>query len=49
MKVWIDTKCKEVGVNANELTDNLAEIDQWIKALRVAREWLRKELEKDHK
>ncbi len=45
MKVWIDTTAKTVGVSAQDLASDLATIDQWIKALRVAREWLRKELQ----
>ena len=45
MRVEIDTSCKKVTVTANESAITLATVDKWIKALRVAREWLRKELE----
>lgn len=44
MKVEINTKDKMVWVSANDTAHSLETIDKWLKALRVAREWLRKEL-----
>ena len=49
MRVEIQTINKRVTIiSGNEATD-IKTIDGWIRALRVAREWLRKELEKDQK
>lgn len=45
MKVEISTKDKSVFVSSNDMATSLETIDKWIKALTVAREWLRKELE----
>lgn len=45
MKVEINTKDKSVWVFANDIASNLETIDKWIAALRIARNWLRKELE----
>lgn len=44
MKVEINTKDRTVYVVANEIALDLETMDKWLKALRVAREWLRKEL-----
>jgi len=46
MKVEINTKDKTVYVIANDIAQDLATIDKWMKAMKVAREWLRKELDK---
>jgi hypothetical protein len=45
MKVIIRTRDKAVSVIADESATTVGAVDEWIKALRVAREWLRKELE----
>lgn len=45
MKVEINTYEKKVIVVANNQATTVVTIDKWIKALKVAREWLRKELE----
>ncbi len=45
MKVEINTKERSVYVVANDITKELEIIDKWIEALRVARRWLRKEIE----
>lgn len=44
MKVEISTKDRSVYMAGNDMALDLETIDKWIKALRVAREWLRKEL-----
>lgn len=44
MKVEINTKDRSVYVAANDMAHDLETIDKWLKALKVAREWLRKEL-----
>jgi hypothetical protein len=44
MKVEMNTKDRTVYVVANDIAQDLETIDKWLKALRVAREWLRKEL-----
>jgi hypothetical protein len=46
MKVELNTKEKSVCITANEIGRDLATLDCWIKSLKVAREWLRKELQK---
>jgi hypothetical protein len=43
VKVEIDTKDKSVYIQANEITRSIVTIDKWIKTLRMAREWLRKD------
>lgn len=45
MKMEINTADKSVTIAAHESAHSIATIDKWIKALRVGREWLRKELE----
>jgi hypothetical protein len=49
MKVEINTKDLSVYVQGNDITSDPLVIDQWITALRVAREWLRQELERVEK
>jgi hypothetical protein len=44
MKVEMNTKDRTVYVTANDIAHNLKVIDEWIKALNVARRWLRDEL-----
>ena len=46
MKVELNTKDKTVYVNANDVAEDIDTIDQWVKALQIARAWLRKELKK---
>jgi hypothetical protein len=46
MRVSIATQDKCIIVTAEqEKATTVAEVDKWITALRVAREWLRKELQ----
>jgi hypothetical protein len=45
MKVELNTKDKTVYVDANDIAQELAKIDEWIKVLQVARAWLKKALE----
>jgi hypothetical protein len=45
MKIDTNTQDKTIYIFASETTGDIATVDQWIKALRVARKWLRKELE----
>jgi hypothetical protein len=45
MKVQIDTFDRSVHISANDSTKDLETMDKWIKAIKVAREWLRKERE----
>jgi ribosome-binding factor A len=44
MKVQVDTKDTTVYISANDIAQDLETIDKWIKALKIAREWMRKEL-----
>lgn len=46
MKVEINTKDRTIYVVANDIAQDLETVDKWIKALRVARGWLRKETNK---
>lgn len=46
MKVEINTKDKSVWVSANDIATDLAVLDRWVAALRIARRWLKRELEK---
>lgn len=46
MKVEMNTKDRTVYVMANDIAQDLATIDAWLKALKVARGWMRKELSK---
>lgn len=46
MKVEMNTKDRTVYVVANDIAQELATIDAWLKALKVARGWLSKELTK---
>jgi len=46
MNVEMRTKDRQVYVQANDIAANLETIDLWIKTLKVAREWMRKELRK---
>lgn len=43
MKVEINTYDKSVSVVSNETVKNVADVDQWIKALQLARAWLMKQ------
>jgi hypothetical protein len=44
VKVEIDTYNRKVTMTANDSATSPATVDKWIKALRVARDWLRKEI-----
>lgn len=44
MKVEMNTKDRTIYIMANDIAQDLATVDKWLKAMKVAREWLRKEL-----
>jgi ribosome-binding factor A len=44
MRVQMDTKDRTIYVSANDIAHDLETVDKWLKAMKVAREWLRKEL-----
>jgi len=46
VKVQIDTKDRTVYVCANHIAQDVKPIDDWIKALRIARKWLAEELKR---
>lgn len=45
MKVEINTKERTVYIVAHDIASSLETIDKWLKAIRIARRWLRRELE----